>query len=127
MSFICIIIKNHFHINGFPLSLALKVRFFETRKWPITSWIIERLPVFLLSMITWTTFNVRIPRSPLCDDYEEKPILVCMACIKKEKVWGTQVCERRHARRRAPPMCSRMFEFPHPSPFYYLPCRLVLS
>ena len=34
MSFICIIIKNHFHINGFALSLALKVRFFGTRKWP---------------------------------------------------------------------------------------------
>ena len=36
MSCICIIIKNHFHINGFALSLALKVRFFGTRKWPIT-------------------------------------------------------------------------------------------
>ena len=35
MSFFCIIIKNHFHINGFALSLALKVRFFGTRKWPI--------------------------------------------------------------------------------------------
>ena len=35
MSFICIIIKNHFHINGFALSLTLKVRFFGTRKWPI--------------------------------------------------------------------------------------------
>ena len=35
MSFICIIIKNHFHINGFALSLALKVRFFGTRKWPL--------------------------------------------------------------------------------------------
>ena len=37
MSFICIIIKNHFHINGFALSLALKVSFFGTRKWPIES------------------------------------------------------------------------------------------
>ena len=37
MSFICIIIKNHFHINGFALSLALKVRFFGTRKWPFQS------------------------------------------------------------------------------------------
>ena len=35
MSFICIIIKDHFHINGFALSLALKVRFFGTRKWHI--------------------------------------------------------------------------------------------
>ena len=34
-SFICIIIKNHFRINGFALSLALKARFFGTRKWPI--------------------------------------------------------------------------------------------
>ena len=35
MSFICMIIKNHFHINGFALSLTLKVRLFGTRKWPI--------------------------------------------------------------------------------------------
>ena len=28
MSFFGIIIKNHFHINGFALSLALKVRYF---------------------------------------------------------------------------------------------------
>ena len=35
MSFICIIIENHFHINGFALGLVLKVRFFGTRKWPI--------------------------------------------------------------------------------------------
>ena len=33
---ICIIIGNHFQINGFALSLALKVRFFGTRKWPIS-------------------------------------------------------------------------------------------
>ena len=32
MSFICIIIKNYFHINGFALSLALKVKLFGTRK-----------------------------------------------------------------------------------------------
>ena len=37
MSFICIIIKTHFHNKGFTLSLALKVRFFGTRKWPIRS------------------------------------------------------------------------------------------
>ena len=35
INFICIIIENHFHINGFALSLALKVRLFGTRKWPI--------------------------------------------------------------------------------------------
>ena len=37
MSFICIIIESHFHINGFALSLVLKVRFFGTRKWPIVT------------------------------------------------------------------------------------------
>ena len=36
MSFICITIKNHFHINSFALSIALKVRFFGTRKWPVS-------------------------------------------------------------------------------------------
>ena len=32
MSFICVRIKNHFHINGFALSLALKQRVRATRK-----------------------------------------------------------------------------------------------
>ena len=36
-------IKNHFHINGFALSLALKVRFFGTRKWPIVDTIRQKL------------------------------------------------------------------------------------
>ena len=44
MSFICIIIKNHFHVNGFALSLALKVRFFETRKWPISCTVTSSVP-----------------------------------------------------------------------------------
>ena len=35
MSFISMTIKNHFHINGFALNLALKMRLFGTRKWPI--------------------------------------------------------------------------------------------
>ena len=35
MSFICIRIKKHFHINGFALSLALKQRLGATRKWPV--------------------------------------------------------------------------------------------
>ena len=34
MSFICMR-KNHFHINGFTLSLALKERREATRKWAI--------------------------------------------------------------------------------------------
>ena len=52
MNFICIIIKNHFHINGFALSLALKVRFFGTRKWPIRQ--------------TWPRFRKRNKKSPSC-------------------------------------------------------------
>ena len=35
MSFICIRIKNHFHANGFALSLALKQRLEAMRKCPI--------------------------------------------------------------------------------------------
>ena len=35
MSFICIIIKTHFHNKDFALSLVLKVKLFGTRKWPI--------------------------------------------------------------------------------------------
>ena len=35
MSFICIIIKTHFHNKGFAISLVLKVKLFGTRKWPI--------------------------------------------------------------------------------------------
>ena len=41
--------KNHFHINGFALSLALKVRLFGTRKWPIEELhVVERALVFSL-------------------------------------------------------------------------------
>ena len=47
MSFICIIIKTHFHVNGFALSLALKVRFFGTRKWPIPLWPLSQESDFL--------------------------------------------------------------------------------
>ena len=54
MSFICIIIKNHFHINGFALSFALKVRFFGTRKWPIES---NFECFFQDSPITWNHRN----------------------------------------------------------------------
>ena len=47
MSFICMRMKNHFHINGFALSLALKVRLFGTRKWPIEELhVVERALVF---------------------------------------------------------------------------------
>ena len=35
ISFICMRINNHFHINGFALSLALKQKLGPTRKWPI--------------------------------------------------------------------------------------------
>ena len=36
ISFICMrILNNHFHINGFALSIALKQRLGPTRKWPI--------------------------------------------------------------------------------------------
>ena len=34
MSYICMRIKEHFHINGFALSLALKQRLGATQKWP---------------------------------------------------------------------------------------------
>ena len=33
-SFICMKIQNHFHINNFALSLALKKNLGATRKWP---------------------------------------------------------------------------------------------
>ena len=35
MSYICMRIKEHFHINGFALSLALKQRLGATQKWLI--------------------------------------------------------------------------------------------
>ena len=34
MSFICMRIKNYFHISGFALGLALEQRLEATRKWP---------------------------------------------------------------------------------------------
>ena len=41
MSFICMRIKMHYHINGFALWLTLKQRFGATWKWPITVYYIE--------------------------------------------------------------------------------------
>ena len=35
MRFICMRLENHFHINGFTLSLALKQRLEATGKWTI--------------------------------------------------------------------------------------------
>ena len=35
MSFIRVEIKNHFHMNGFALSLALKQKIGATLRWPI--------------------------------------------------------------------------------------------
>ena len=57
MSFIRIIIKNHFHVNGFALSLALKVRFFGTRKWPIEAIVspnLDRLNLFVMFLRSLT-------------------------------------------------------------------------
>ena len=45
--FICMRIKNHFHINGFALSLALKQKLGATRKRPTL------LPDWLLKLIWW--------------------------------------------------------------------------
>ena len=55
MSFICIIIKTHFHINGFALSLALKVRFFGTREMAYCRLCQEGLSRSknLATMVTW--------------------------------------------------------------------------
>ena len=57
MSFICIIIKNHFHINGFALSLALKVRFFGTRKWPIALFQTSVILFYFIKLVKfWQNF-----------------------------------------------------------------------
>ena len=37
ISFICMIIKNHFHKKGFALGLVLKQRLAASRKWPIAT------------------------------------------------------------------------------------------
>ena len=55
MSFICIIIENHFYINGFALSLVLKVRFFGTRKWPI----LWELNSFLMQTLSFVSINLQ--------------------------------------------------------------------
>ena len=61
MSFICITIKNHFHVNGFALSLALKVRFFGTRKWPIMVDSQAHVIQVLKYCTQWETFQFALP------------------------------------------------------------------
>ena len=46
MSFIFMRKKNHFHINGFRCSLALKQRLGETRKWLTTVAVINLVKIF---------------------------------------------------------------------------------
>ena len=46
MSFIFMRKKNHFHINGFTCSLALKQRLGETRKWLTTVAVINLVKIF---------------------------------------------------------------------------------
>ena len=41
MSFMCMRIKMHYHINGFALWLTVKQRLGATWKWPITVYYIE--------------------------------------------------------------------------------------
>ena len=46
-------IKNHFQINGFAISLALKRRFGATRKWPqyiLPSLFIQSISQFLIGL-----------------------------------------------------------------------------
>ena len=52
LSFICMRIKNHFHINGFALSLALKQR-------------LEGTTVPLVPTLTLTLTLTRSPYSPI--------------------------------------------------------------
>ena len=51
MSCICMRMKNHFHISGFALSLALKQRLLATRKWPLPVKILFHYPPILLFLI----------------------------------------------------------------------------
>ena len=80
MSFICIIIENHFHINGFALNLVLKVRFFGTRKWPIQS--------VSVSFGLWDTalkFLSPGPRNDVTDHLERTELPFVFFLIEKEK------------------------------------------
>ena len=61
MSFICIIIKTHFHNKGFALSLVLKVKLFGTRKWPVKT---NDLP---LTIFCFVSFWVDYFSGKICD------------------------------------------------------------
>ena len=71
--FQCMRITNHFHINGFALSLALKQRLQATREWPrITAFIVYflmltfrldvNLDTFLRSLWSWPTVDHKLSR-----------------------------------------------------------------
>ena len=60
MSFICMRMKNHFHIKGWAPTLVLKQRLGGTRKWPIV-WleVITVKPRFTNARLTRTPCNYR--------------------------------------------------------------------
>ena len=50
MCFICTRVKNHFHISGFTLGLALKQRLWATHEWPI---LIYCGMVYIATRVPW--------------------------------------------------------------------------
>ena len=49
--------KTHFHNKGFALSLVLKVRFFETRNWPIQTTFQVSFTIFGCFGVIWEIRN----------------------------------------------------------------------
>ena len=65
--------KTHFHNKGFALSLVLKVRFFGTRKWPISLFSKVKLLSILFNLFVCGRAREREhkPNSHFCLNYQK--------------------------------------------------------
>ena len=67
VQFICTGMKNHFHINGFALSLALRQRLGSTRKWRRDSITLLGIWSSLYTLLNETMTNMQGSYSTMCN------------------------------------------------------------
>ena len=80
--FTCMRIKNHFHINGFALSLALEQKLRTTRKRPTL------LPDWLLKVIWWTYRLTTQMRLVLREHQRYSSFEFLLICLREQKLLG---------------------------------------
>ena len=80
--FICMRIKNHFHINGFALSLVLEQKLRATRKRPTL------LPDWLLKVLWWNYRLTTQKRLVFRENQRYSSFEFLLICLREQKLLG---------------------------------------